>query len=563
MKQKARAALIFIMKFLSLFAALLASLPFCGACFGAPQAQRVYILANEDVADSVKIAQDYASQRGVPAQNIITLKLGALQEISREFYDSAVAAPLLKTFIARGAVKYPDPANTQIAALSCDVDFLVLCRGVPHKINSKDPSLAQKDVKTMSAKTDAASVDSELSMLFMGAYKLEGPSKNPLYKIEDEEARKLSSVLKIARLDAVTPKAAFQITARAVEAEKTGLMGRAYIDKAKRTGGDAWLDGCIKLLDILGYDTTVNEAPSLMGPLERLDGLAIYFGWYNHSITANFLGRDFKFAEGAFGWHIYSFSAENLRADYQWTAGFAQRGMSASCGYAFEPYLPFVNHCDKFLYALMKGMTAGEAAYFSAPALSWQGVFVGDPLYNPFKYPLENQLAAIERGEYTERNAYAVIRKMNLIAKSAGDDAAINFGRAYLAKFKGAPLPWKICELLSKKGEPEAGLTLIKPLLKNPNPPLEEVGLYIEMARFAYGRGESAVALNAFDKVYETHKSQLIIGFKRMVLPCFIGLGEKSANTEFVKKYADELKAATEEFERLLAEQKKRTEAKK
>ena len=48
--------------------------------------------------------------------------------------------------------------------------------------------------------------------------------------------------------------------------------------------------------------------------------------------------------------------------------------------------------------ALSRGQTLGEAAYYALPALSWQAVVIGDPLYRPFLVSLEDQ----------ERNAPAL-----------------------------------------------------------------------------------------------------------------------------------------------------------
>jgi len=36
------------------------------------------------------------------------------------------------------------------------------------------------------------------------------------------------------------------------------------------------------------------------------------------------------------------------------------------------------------LRALARGHNFGDAVYYALPALSWQGVAIGDPLYRPF-----------------------------------------------------------------------------------------------------------------------------------------------------------------------------------
>ena len=53
------------------------------------------------------------------------------------------------------------------------------------------------------------------------------------------------------------------------------------------------------------------------------------------------------------------------------------------------PELP--EHSDLLLRALVRGATLVDAAYYALPALSWQCVVVGDPLYRPFAVPFDEQ----------------------------------------------------------------------------------------------------------------------------------------------------------------------------
>ena len=90
--------------------------------------------------------------------------------------------------------------------------------------------------------------------------------------------------------------------------------------------------------------------------------------------------------DGAIAEHIYSFSASSLR-DARWCPAFIARGVAATVGNVYEPDLKFVHRPDLLVQALARGLNWGDATYFALPALSWQAVAVGDPLYRPFRVP--------------------------------------------------------------------------------------------------------------------------------------------------------------------------------
>jgi len=64
--------------------------------------------------------------------------------------------------------------------------------------------------------------------------------------------------------------------------------------------------------------------------------------------------------------------------------------------------------------ALREGRNFGDAVYYSLPALSWQEIAIGDPLYRPFKVTLAEQLA---KGSTLgpSRSAYVWLRQANLL----------------------------------------------------------------------------------------------------------------------------------------------------
>jgi hypothetical protein len=67
-----------------------------------------------------------------------------------------------------------------------------------------------------------------------------------------------------------------------------------------------------------------------------------------------------------------------------WVSALLKRGACVTAGNVFEPYLGACLDYDIFYQNLLAGAQVGEAALAATPAVSWQGIVLGDPLYRPF-----------------------------------------------------------------------------------------------------------------------------------------------------------------------------------
>lgn len=386
-----------------------------------PLAARVIIVANRDDPDSLRIARHYAEVRSVPEANLFALKMPAGEAITWREFIATIWQPLLEQLVTAGWIdaipmettdavgrrKYA-PHRHRIAAL-------VVCRGVPLKIDH-DPAL-YVDAKPFTARaefrTNAGAVDAELSLLAQPNYPINAFVSNPLFQNERPSALELGQVIRVARLDGPTTEDANALVDRAVAAERTGLLGRAYVDLANRDPtGDTWLEQTAKQLAALGFDTAIDREPGTLPVTARIDAPVLYFGWYAGAIDGPFRLPGFRFAPGAIALHIHSYSASTLRQPAEgWTGPLVARGVTATVGNVHEPYLQFTHQPQLLLRALARGATLAEAACFALPALSWQAVLVGDPLYRPFAVSLEVQLAGLAK--LPPRYApYAVLRRI-------------------------------------------------------------------------------------------------------------------------------------------------------
>lgn len=481
-----------------------------------PENERVIVIANADDPDSLDIAKYYMNARKIPDGNLVALPFPLEETISWADFSEKVFTPLRREFLKRGLIDGQlrddlpkDSFGRQILEITQEdvrgkvipsayekISYLVLCRGVPLRISNapeKLPPLPPKsspdapEPKRGPLEVNCASVDSEIALLAVPGTDANGAINNPFFKNNfDKSGAEKYLFLKVARLDGITPKDAKSLVDSAIAAEKDGLIGRAYIDiGGPHKEGDIWLKNCSEQVRALGYDTSEERSRALMDAMSRYDFPALYFGWYSHSVGGFFRDPNFRFPAGAVAIHIHSFSATSMRSRNAWTPGLVARGVAATVGNVYEPYLGMTHQPHLFLEALAKGKTAGEAAAYAIPVLSWQGIFVGDPLYRPFLKTPESQMSAAMSGLPTRASQYAFLRAANLAVRD-GNTAKANQILKNASMFApGLALNFRLAEdELKAKGACTRGIPIRVPSLENP-------GLLLETARL-FSKGSRA-----------------------------------------------------------------------
>jgi uncharacterized protein (TIGR03790 family) len=362
----------------------------------------IVLLANTDDPDSLRIARHYAAARHVPVANIISLPLPLAETITWPEFVATLWQPLQDELIRRQWVQIipmtlTDPAGRiKYAPLGHRITALVLCRGVPLRI-AHDPALAADALpftKRAEFRTNQSAVDSELSLIAAGPYPINAFIPNPLFQNNAPTDYEKSQIVKVSRLDGPNFAVANALVDQALAAERTGLLGRAYVDIGGiHAAGDRWLNTAATQLADLGFDLSIDREPTTMPATARIDAPVLYFGWYTGNLNGPFAPPEFRFPPGAIALHIHSFSAHTLRSPTSgWVGPLLARGVTATMGNVFEPYLELTHQPQLFLKALARGATLVDAAYYALPALSWQAVLIGDPLYRPFAVSLDEQL---------------------------------------------------------------------------------------------------------------------------------------------------------------------------
>jgi uncharacterized protein (TIGR03790 family) len=403
---------------------------------GDSPAASVIILANRADPDSLRLAAHYAAARGVPAENLVALPMPAGETISWTEFVGEIWQPLQDELVRRGWIDAMGTPGVDAVGrkkyiiAGHHIAYLVVCRGVPLRIGN-DPRLLSTHASSPDQsqfRTNQGAVDSELGLLARNGYNINGWVPNPLFRNEHPTPFDLSDIVKVGRLDGPTLEAAERLVDNALIAERTGLLGRSYVDLGgPNPEGDRWLGAAAAQLTALGFDGDVDRTPATMPVTARFDAPVLYFGWYAGDLNGPFTLPDFEFPPGAIALHIHSFSAHTLRSPTEgWCGPLVAHGITATMGNVYEPYLQFTHHPDLLLHALARGWTLGEAAYYALPVLSWQCVLIGDPLYRPFKVDFPEQWK--NRDNLPPSLApYAVLREIHLLdaEKKSADAAAI------------------------------------------------------------------------------------------------------------------------------------------
>jgi uncharacterized protein (TIGR03790 family) len=364
------------------YKSIILTIGICYFIFAGPayalEPNEILVIANSRMSGSEALARYYMAKRKIPANRLCLVAVSTNETISREEYRNTLLPPV------SDAVK----KSMKTGKVHC----LVLFYGMPLKIM---PSASEQETQQsgMTQMTDQAAVDSEIALVLVDSYPLQGWLENPYFlgfRGKKTLLRK-DDVLMVSRLDGPDEKTVYRIINDTLAAEKAGLKGKGYfnarwpLSEEKNLSGYALYDASIhKAAErVKARMPTVLNDKQLFGPGE-CDNAALYCGWYSlgHYIDS------FTWSLGAIGYHIASAECTTLKdtSNQGWCLNMLERGVVATIGPVYEPYVQGFPMPEIFFGSLVEGyMSLGESYLISLPYLSWQMVLVGDPLYQPFK----------------------------------------------------------------------------------------------------------------------------------------------------------------------------------
>ena len=378
---------------------LLAKLPFLSPASGAtPQedARSTVVIYNQSVPESKELADFYCAARDIDASREIGIFAPTTEEITRSDYDSLIANPIREQMVQRGFWLISSDGENRPQVRGSQIHYAAIIRGMPLKIsgctNNYPGDNSQLQPQPFGA-CNAASVDSELTVLGLFASQISGVLNNPFSSkngVTNHVAEIPPPLLLVSRLDAPTCDGVKAMIQNGIKAEKEGLWGWGYIDLRSidtpgYLEGDQWIKAARAVMRKNGIPVISDDLPDTFQSGFPITDAAAYFGWYSGSIDGPFISTAFQFQPGAVAAHLHSFSATTLHDPSSgWAGPLIQHGASASVGNVYEPYLIFTTDFGIMESKLLGGNNLAESYFAAQPVLSWMSILVGDPLYRPY-----------------------------------------------------------------------------------------------------------------------------------------------------------------------------------
>ena len=415
----------------------------------AQDGSNVLVAVEATNATSQRIAAHYVRARGIPAENVVTLRTSAAEEVTRAQYEREIEGPI-GAWIRRHAMQDR-------------ILYIVLTKGVPVRI-------------TGSAGRDgtSASVDSELTLLYRKLLGTRiasaGPVRNPYH---DAVATNHDAVATTGRglfshvnhdLYLVSRLDGFN------EADVLGLINRGsaptrngdFVLDSKGSSGEApelWLKATANALAAAGFEQRVLLESTAANVRSRGNILG-YSSWGSNDPALQTRRLGLGFVSGALATMFVSTgartfqpppdawkpgSAKDLSSPYAGSpqsliADLVREGVSGVAGYVGEPFLDGTIRPDILFPAYVGGLNLVEAFYAAVPYLSWQTVVVGDPLCAPFREEtLSAEQAAPNLDEETELPQVLFRAPPCCVGVGWGQQG----GRDSPAQSRGPPASWR------------------------------------------------------------------------------------------------------------------------
>ena len=362
-----------------------------------PDSRRTVVVYSTSSTGSKDVAQHYAAYRKIPDAALCAVAASDPTQIPSAEYGKLV-----------------DTVMACVASVGAQVQYLVPVWGVPYKVDGQVHDLGDP------SKLAAVSLD---ALLAYGAKSktLTNTLINPIFQGKDPRGgsdskdstyapyvpfgalldKSKSESYLVARIDGADAAAAMALVDRTRDADALASAGKlegiVYVDGNKGLphpaddsfgsydSGEWNMIGTENVFKALGtykivadYDNA--EFGTAPAPLTAPDAL-YYAGWYSFGHYNDV----FTWKTGAIGAHLDSCSACDIRGSTDWSAVALRRGITATFGAVNEPYVAGLPEYDQFFLYLTQGASFGEAGYEATAEGAWMVVFVGDPLYRPYR----------------------------------------------------------------------------------------------------------------------------------------------------------------------------------
>ena len=405
-----------------------------GSAGGGPQPQRpkrtadeVLVVSNSNSPTSMAIAQDYASKRNV--QNVLSISCADSatssdkETIELSDYTSSIATPI-----------------QQFLTAHTSVNFVVLTKGIPIRINGAKTGCCQGNVDNQPNGSGQPSVDSYLAAIdypqipdakkigITGSGTVGSGWLNRYWNATEPFTHAKFGGYIVTRLDGFTQADAMSLVTRALAAEQTAAtstnkilldidaprgLGNKAIEPERVTTDitsewsyDTWNADLLNAGDLLqasGIPYMLDKTDTFVGNQSNLLG---YFSWGSND--SNFgqvppAGQDPTLVSGSAAYESLTFADGSMADTAVSTSGrtflkpfdpggqslmaeLIARGLTCGKAYVGEPLLQGVASPSIALSRYYSGYSAAESLYAASRFTGWEDIIFGDPLGTPYAY---------------------------------------------------------------------------------------------------------------------------------------------------------------------------------
>jgi uncharacterized protein (TIGR03790 family) len=483
--------------------------------------QHLLVVYNQNDPDSRALAAYYAAARNIPVERILAISCPTSEEITRIEYEERIREPIV-SYLCQKNLMERRSTRMQVGGLVLnlltatrnDIWAIVLMRGVPLKI-APDPSDVRSMESTPELQTNAAAVDSELALLPVFGLPKGGFVPNPFFDAKATGQSRVGpelakSMILVTRLDGPRPEDVRRMIDDSLYAEKNRLAGLAVVDsrgltdvRSGYTQGDIWFRNSRDELVRDGWTVKFDDKNDVIPATDPCNHVALYFGWYAVDAVGPWVTPPDRFVRGAIAYHLHSFSAATVRSETShWVGPLIAHGAAATMGMVYEPYLVLTPHIDIFTKRLLAGNYFAEAAYASQRGLSWMGTVIGDPLYRPFRQPLES-MAAVSRPYPTGHDDWLLLQEVQRKLAAGELVAGTDVLKQYLdGPDAGGVAAEGLGDLLEKLQEPSAipaAEQAYQKAMALDTEPVDRIRVGVKLAQHDCNHGRDAQAQTELD----------------------------------------------------------------
>jgi len=310
--------------------------------------------------------------------------------------------------------------------------------------------------------------------------------------------------------------------------------------------GDDWIKGAAEVARRTGFETVLDTKEERFPVSFPISQIALYAGWYEYDgqVSGPFTRPGIEFMPGAFAYHLHSFSAATIRSAKQnWVGPLLDKGVTATMGCVYEPYLEFTPNLTVFFHRwIALGFSFGEAAYACQNYLSWQTTVVGDPLYRPFaRSPRQmHEDLLLSRNKALEWWHMKVVN-FNLVGDTPAEEL-IQYLEEVPETRTSAVLLEKLGDLYLLKTKTDEAIAAYQKALPLAASNPQRIRLLLELGRTLEASGASEQAMDAYRKLLrEFPEYPDLLGIYRKLLP----LAERLNRVEEKELYQKEIDRLT------------------